>query len=70
MLRFCEASPDCVTDAEREQSRFGKPGAVVFTFPSELNPNWCLFLEDAQWRYPEAPYSFIKVRDSNLVVQV
>lgn len=59
-----------VTDAEKQQLGFGKPGAAVFTVPNDLNPNWWLFVEGAQWRTPEGPESTINGRGADPVVQV
>ena len=59
-----------VTEAEKDQAGFGKPGAAVFTVPSGTNSSWWAFIEGAQWRHPEGPGSSIKGRDNDPVVQV
>lgn len=59
-----------VTEAEKIQPGFEAPGGAVFTEPTAANPSWWHFVEGANWRHPEGPYSSIINRKSDPVVQV
>lgn len=59
-----------VTEAEKPQAGFDKPGAAVFTPPSAKHPNWWRFVEGANWQHPEGPQSSIQGQDNYPVVQV
>lgn len=59
-----------VTDAEKPQVGFGKPGAAVFDKVSPTNPQSWSFVEGANWRHPEGPSSSIEGQDNYPVVQI
>jgi formylglycine-generating enzyme required for sulfatase activity len=64
------AATGYVTQAEKPQAGFGKPGGAVFTIPTPDNPSWWRFVEGANWRHPTGPESNIKNMSSYPVVQV